>query len=246
MREMETAHGSGWPKVSAIGMGAYSLFDAAYLLHIPYRKLRRWAAGYWYSAADEERFSQPVVPGESDDLADRVLSFPELMELFVIGFFRGQGVSMAVVRAARASAQRLFQTEYPFAVESLETDGRGIFATIGPELSDELPSRTLTVELARGQIAFDELVRPFFRDLLAFERGLAYQYWPLGKSRPVLLDAHRSFGRPILDSSGVPTFAIYQMQNAGEERARIAAWYDISGEDVDAAVEYERGLGTAA
>ncbi len=243
---MEIVHGGDRPKISAIGTGAYSLLDAAYLLHIPYRKLRRWAAGYWYTAADEERFSQPVVPGESDELADRVLSFPELMELFVIGFFRGQGVSMAVVRAARAAAQQLFQTEYPFAAESLETDGRGIFATIGRELADEMPSRTLTVELARGQVAFDELVRPFFRDLLEFERGLAYRYWPLGRNRPVLLDAHRSFGRPILDSSGVPTFAIYQMQNAGEERARIAAWYEISGDDLDAAVEYERGLRTAA
>src|SRR5579884_1169514 len=93
---------------TALGVGSYALRDAAMLLHLPYGKLRRWAAGYWYSAADEERFSEPVVPGEVDELDERVLSFFELMELFVIGFFRRQGVSMPVIRAARAEAQALF------------------------------------------------------------------------------------------------------------------------------------------
>lgn len=86
---------------SSIGAGTYSLRDAALLLHVHYGKLRRWAAGYWYSAADEDRFSAPVVPANADELDERILSFYDLMELAVVAFFRGQGVSMPVVRAAR-------------------------------------------------------------------------------------------------------------------------------------------------
>lgn len=97
------------------------------LLHIRYGKLRRWAADYWCSAADEDRFSKPVVPGDVDELEERVLSFYELMELFVIGFFRREGVSMHVVRAARARAQDLFATEYPFASSvSTQTAGESL------------------------------------------------------------------------------------------------------------------------
>jgi hypothetical protein len=59
---------------TSIGAESYSLRDAAMLLRIPYPKLRRWAAGYWYAALDEERFSEAVVPGDVDELDERVLS----------------------------------------------------------------------------------------------------------------------------------------------------------------------------
>ncbi|HEY0396213.1 MAG TPA: DUF433 domain-containing protein [Candidatus Elarobacter sp.] len=228
---------------TAIGVGNYSLRDAAMLLHMPYGKLRRWAAGYWYSAAEEERFSEPVVPGEIDELDERVLSFYELMELFVIGFFRREGVSMPVVRAARAEAQALFGVEYPFAMERLNTDGRGIF---GDLLVDELPEKRLKLELSKSQIAFSECVEPFFRTNVDYRNGLASTYWPLGRDKPVLLDARRSFGRPIVVRTGTPTFALYAMHKGGEEHDRITAWYDVTHEELDTAIEYEDGLRVAA
>lgn len=228
---------------TAIGVGNYSLRDAAMLLHMPYGKLRRWAAGYWYSAAEEERFSAPVVPGDVDELEERVLSFYELMELFVIGFFRQQGVSMPVVRAARVRAQALLGTEYPFAMERLNTDGRGIFADL---LVDEVPAKRLKVELSKGQIAFSEVVEPFFRKNVDYENGLASTYWPMGRERPVLLDARRSFGRPIVLSTGTPTFALYAMHKGGEAHEAIAAWYDVTREELDTAIEYEDSLREAA
>ena len=228
---------------TAIGVGSYSLRDAAMLLHIPYGKLRRWAAGYWYSAADEERFSQPVVPGDVDELEERVLSFHELMELFVIGFFRREGVSMHVVRAARARAQDLFGTDYPFATERLNTDGRGIFGDLPVE---DIPVNRLKLELSRGQVAFSDFVEPFFRKNVDYENGVASTYWPMGRERPVLLDARRAFGRPIVVRTGTPTFALYGMHKGGENHDRIAAWYEVTRDELDAAIEYEDSLRNAA
>jgi uncharacterized protein (DUF433 family) len=213
------------------------------LLHIPYGKLRRWAAGYWYSAADEERFSEPVVPDEVDELEERVLSFYELMELFVIGFFRREGVSMPVIRAAREGAQEAFGTDYPFATERLNTDGRGIF---GDMFVHDMSSRRLKVELSRGQVAFTDVVEPFFRKNVDYENGFASTYWPMGRERPVLLDARRAFGRPIVVRTGTPTFALYAMHKGGEDRDRIAAWYDVTRDELDAAIEYEDSLREAA
>jgi uncharacterized protein (DUF433 family) len=228
---------------TALGVGSYALRDAAMLLHLPYGKLRRWAAGYWYSAADEERFSEPVVPGEVDELDERVLSFFELMELFVIGFFRRQGVSMPVIRAARAEAQALFDTAYPFATERLNTDGRGIFTDL---LVGDVPANRLKLELSKGQIAFTEVVEPFFRENVDYENGFASTYWPLGRARPVLLDARRSFGRPTLVRTGTPTFALYAMHKGGEDHDRIAAWYSVTRDELETAIEYEESLRIAA
>ncbi len=228
---------------TAIGVGSYSLRDAAMLLHIPYGKLRRWAAGYWYSASEEERFSEPVVPGEVDPLDERVLSFSELMELFVIGFFRRQGVSMPVIRAARASAQALFRTEYPFATERITTDGRGIFTDLPV---DELSADRLKLELSQSQIAFRDVVEPFFRENVDYENGFASTYWPMGRERPVLLDARRAFGRPIVLRTGTPTFALYAMRQGGEDLDRIAAWYELTRDELDSAIEYEETLRKAA
>jgi uncharacterized protein (DUF433 family) len=228
---------------TAIGVGSYSLRDAAMLLHVPYGKLRRWAAGYWYSAADEERFSAAVVPGEIDELEERVLSFHELMELFVIAFFRREGVSMPVIREARGRAQVLFKTEYPFGTERLNTDGRGVFADLP---MPEVPANRLKLELSKSQIAFKDLVEPFFRKNVDYENGFAATYWPLGRERPVLLDARRAFGRPIVVRTGTPTFALYAMHKAGEDPDRIAAWYDVTRNEFDTAIEYEETLRDAA
>jgi uncharacterized protein (DUF433 family) len=238
---MDTSHE---PRTT-IGVGTYSLRDAALILRLPFGKLRRWAAGYWYSASDEDRFSAAVVPGEADEMDERILSFSELMELAIVGFYRGEGVSMPVIRAARVQAQKLFGTVYPFATERLGTDGRGIFADL-PEVGG-VPFDRLKIELSKSQITYSELVEPFFRKNLDFgDDGLASTYWPLGRGTPVLLDARRSFGRPIVDRNGTPTFVLFQMRKSGEAIERIAAWYDLTTDELKSALEYEEHLRTAA
>ncbi len=228
-----------------LGVGAYSLRDAALLLHLPYGKLRRWAVGYWFAAADEDRFSAPVVPGDPDEIEERVLSFHELIELAVVAFFRREGVSMAVVRAVRNKSQEIFGTPYPFATQRLETDGHGIFGDLSTV--DDVPSGKLQVELSCGQIAFASFVEPFFRSNIDFAKdGLASAYWPMGRGRPVLLDAGRSFGHPIIQRSGTPTFVLYQMRQSGENAERLAAWYNITRDELEAALDYETSIRTAA
>ena len=59
-------------------------------------------------------------------------------------------------------------------------------------------------------------------------------------SRPIVIDARVSFGRPTLVASGVSTAAIASRIDAGESRDAVAADYGVSVSDVDAAVVYER------
>ena len=213
---------------TTIGVGSYSLRDASLLLRIPYQKLRRWAAGYWYSSTEQDRFSKPVVPGQADEMDERA-----------------EGVSMPVVRAARTRAQQLFRTEYPFATKRLRTDGSGVFADLADV--DTVPNDRLQIELSKSQVTYRELVEPFFRENLDFGQDeLALTYWPLGRDKPVLLDARRSFGQPIVTRTGTPTFVLFQMCQSGETLERIALWYGLTHEELNSALAYEERLRTAA
>ena len=215
------------------------------LLRIPYPKLRRWAAGYWFAATEEDRFSEPVVPGQAEEMDERILSFYELVELAVVGFYRAQGVSMLVVRAARAKAQQLFRTEFPFATKRRRTDGSGVFADLADV--DAVPTERLKIELSKSQVTYSELVEPFFRENLDFgQDGLASTYWPLGREKPVSLDARRSFGQPIITRTGTPTFVLFQMRQSGETLERLASWYSLTHEELNSALAYEEHLRTAA
>ena len=53
-----------------------------------------------------------------------------------------------------------------------------------------------------------------------------------------MLDPDRSFGEPTL-TTGARTEAIAEPVAAGETRDRVSAVYDITTDDVDAAVRYE-------
>jgi uncharacterized protein (DUF433 family) len=223
---------------SWIGVGLYSLTDASRQIRIPLAKLRRWAAGYWYLDGSVERFSGAVVAGGKDELDERILTFAELIELFFVGFFRREGVSMQVIRAARESAQQLFDVDYPFAAQRFDTDGRGIFVRKNVHSIEGVSEKQITLELSRGQLAFDELARPFFRTI-DFDHGSAWRYWPLGRQHPIVVDARRSFGKPITQHGSIPTMALYQMVNGGQSLQSVASWYDVQIETVKAAVEYE-------
>jgi uncharacterized protein (DUF433 family) len=68
----------------------------------------------------------------------------------------------------------------------------------------------------------------------------------MGKERPIVLDPQRSLGKPIDNGSGIPTMALYQTWRAGEPVERIARWYSVQPDVVDAAIKYEDSLLQAA
>ena len=69
----------------------------------------------------------------------------------------------------------------------------------------------------------------------------ARRMWPIGHGK-VVIDPHRSFGKPIVFKGGVPTFPLYRMMVAGETIDRIASWYEIAPQSVRDAIAYEESL----
>jgi len=241
-------------RYSLLGVGIYSPAEAARILRVAgeglesltSQKLRRWARGYWHPSGDESRFSSPVIRPELEGAcAIEAVSFRDLLELGFIATFRAQGVSMPTIRAAARRGAELFGTDHPFTVKSFRTDGRDIFAELEHDDSLE-PGRRRQVlqEAITGQSVFAEFIEPFLKKI-EFGPSDARLFHPLGEAHPVVLDPQRSFGRPLIDSAGVGTYALYMASEGGNSAEDIARWYDVAISDVRAALEFEGALKAA-
>jgi uncharacterized protein (DUF433 family) len=208
-----------------LGVGLYSIPDAARLVKAPAGTVRRWID--WRRGVVQCVFE----PHE------RTISFLELMELHFIKLFRDAGVSLPTIRKAAKTAARQFGAEHPFAMHRFDTDGRTIFATLARGES----KAALVEDLKHGQYVFDTIVRPFFKKL-EYGRDEAIRFCPLGTGKRVVLDPARQFGKPIDNGTGVPTASLYHAVMAGEDPVAVARWFDVPLDAVRAAITFEKSL----
>ncbi len=211
---------------SKLGLGVYSIPDAAKITGTTTSRLRRWL-----SAEDglvQSRFSD----GES-------VSFLELVELMFIKMFRDENVSLQTIRFAAKKASEKFDTDYPFAVKRFDTDGRTIFATLA---RSENKDSEMIEDLRHGQYVFRQVIKPFFKKLEYGGSHDAMKYWPLTKRGRVVLDPRRNLGQPIDAATGVPTRVLYDaFVSAGENTTDAASWFEVPVSAVEKAVAFERG-----
>ena len=98
---------------SYLGVGLYTMPEAARILGVPAPKLRRWARGYRHG---QSRFSEPLFEHDFPELVQGgILTFLDLMEMYLVVQFLVAGMSMRRIRAAAKRASEQFNTHYPFA-----------------------------------------------------------------------------------------------------------------------------------
>jgi uncharacterized protein (DUF433 family)/DNA-binding transcriptional MerR regulator len=211
-----------------IGVGLYSIRDAARLIGAKPALIRRWS--------QESEGLVPRALGRDNEL----LTFAELMELHFIKMFRSEGVSLSTIRIASEKAAARFHAACPFSVKRFDTDGTAVFAT----LQEESTGKELLEDIARGQYVFAKIVRPFFRKLEYSKNYDLVRFWPLSKAGRVVLDPARKFGQPIDAETGTPTQVIVDALGAGsgQSPAVVARWLGIPIAAVKKAAEFERSL----
>jgi uncharacterized protein (DUF433 family) len=225
-----------------LGIGLYTIPEAARLLKVPVGRLRRWAHGYSFARG---RVAEPVFRRDYPELAKQgILTFQDLIELCLVSQFRQAGVSMRTIRTTARWAADQFETNHPFAIQRFHTDGKRLFAEMELPTEKGVPRRVYQ-ELPTCQYVLDQIAESFFKKL-DYEADIVSHYWPLGKDRSVVLDPARSFGEPIDVGSGVPTRLLYDMNRSGESVAEVADWFRVEPEAVRAAIEYEQSLARAA
>ena len=164
------------------------------------------------------------------------LSWSNLAEAHVLAALRRlHGIPMRNIRSALEFVEKRYGWEHPLIQAGFRTDGVQLFV-------EEL-GKTINAS-QRGQLAIDLALR---LDRLEWEEGsgLATVLFPFvarrGENEPkhVVIDPRRSFGRPVIAGSGVPTEAIAERFLAGDSPEHLAGDFRLSMESVLEAIRYE-------
>lgn len=230
---------------SLLGVGVYTVPEAARLTGVSAPRIRRWLTGYTFTSRAAPRSSAPVwqrqIVSSSGEL---ILSFRDLLEVRFVDAFRRHGVSWKVIRLAAERAAEIIEDSHPFSTKRFKTDGRSIFADIVQGTGEES-----LLDLAKSQYEFKTIVEPFLFEGLEFAEisGAPVRWWPLGLDRRVVIDPERSFGQPIVTPESVPTSILAKAVKAEEGSIdAVARWYMVQPKAVKDAVEFENRLATAA
>lgn len=222
-----------------LGVGIYTVPEAARLTGVSSQRIRRWLKGYTYRKGEELSSSSPIIspdiPAADGSVA---LSFRDLVEVRFIDAFLDHGVSWKALRRAASLASEILHSSHPFSTQKFKTDGRTIFADIA-QASGE---RSLLDLIAR-QYNIHSFVSPRLFEGIEFgPHGEAHRWLPLWPSRKVVIDPRISFGQPAVAREGVPTHVLAGAAEAEGSAARVAKIYDVSPASVEAAIEYESWL----
>lgn len=213
---------------------AYQLAEAAHYLRLAPATLRSWVAGRGYPVRKGRGFFEPLI--QPADRHGHVLSFNNLIEAHVLRALRtDHGVSIRSVRDALRYSEREFGIERLLLREELTTTAGQLFLDRYGELINLSKS---------GQIAMRKLLEAYL-SRVEWHRSFPIRLYPflsgeLVEQRPIAIDPKIAFGRPILVARSISTAVIAGRIDAGESLAEVASDYELSVQDVEEAVVYER------
>lgn len=220
----------------AIGLGLYTVPQAARLTRIAPKRIHGWIGGYGGRSVGKRRpiilRQIPVVAGQPQ------LGFLDLIEVRFVNWLIGVGVSWKTIRTAADRGRMALDHDHPFALARFLTDGKAIFLETQQETGD-----SKLLDLIKNNFAMYEVLEQSFRRGIAFTaEGVASKWHPDEGGGRVVLDPQRSFGQPIDQDSGVPTSVLMDAYRAEGSFDRVASWFEVSVEAVRQAVTYEMKL----
>lgn len=226
--------------MNLINVGLYTFQEASSLTQASPQELRRWLKGYSHKAkgSDKRVSGEPLWRTELASSEVDGISFHDLLEVRFVQAFRKHGVSLQTIRAASQQAREMFNHPYPFTCKRFQTDGRTIFASALEETGEEQ-----LLDLVKKQFAFAKIIEPsLYRGIEFGSDELASHWYPLPRSKAVVLDPTIAFGKPIVTNGNVRTSTLYDAFRAEESKQYVARLYDVPVSAVEAAVRFEERL----
>lgn len=220
-----------------VGIGFYSVAEAARLLRVPARNVNRWLGGYTYTSNGERAESPPLWSPELARAKNHIeLSFRDLIELRFVKAFTDAGLGLKTIRNCLTRARKRVGDDRPFSTRRFQTDGRTIFLE---SLSDN--GHTETIDLATLQLVFRNAMEASFKDL-DIEADAIARWRPFHGKGSIVIDPRRAFGQPIAAAYGVTTAALADAALVESSLDRVARLYDVPVELVRDAVDFEAFL----
>jgi len=217
-------------------VAAYNIAEAATYLKIAPSTLRSWTAGRSYPKQKGAGIFLPLITIPQKNPPQ--LSFNNLLEAYVLRALRTQhGISIDAVRKAIAFATKSYKGERLLLSPELRTH-------VGDLLLDKYGE---LVNLTKsGQLAMKKILEAHLKRIEWDRANLPTRFYPFVTSdaredrKVIVIDARRSFGRPIVARRGISTAVIVDRIDAGESIADVAADYDLEREEIEEAIVYAR------
>ena len=97
--------------------------------------------------------------------------------------------------------------------------------------------------MAKRQFAFTKIIEPsLYRGIEFGSDALASCWYPVARSKAIVLDPSIAFGKPIVTKGSVRTSILYDAFKAEESKQYIAKLYDVPVSAVEAAIRFEEHL----
>lgn len=226
------------PEAPPLGIGYYTVPEAARLLHMPRRNINRWLGGYSFKSGGKAGQMPPLwtpeLPSTEDDRLE--LGFRDLIELRFVNAFVKEGLDLRVIRSCLEYARIEVQDDRPFSTRRFHTDGRTIFLE-SLKASDE----SEVLDLKQGQYVIKAVMEQAFRDL-DIDDDVVARWRPFHGKDSIVIDPQRAFGQPIAAEYGVPTVALADAVKAEGSVDRVARLYEVAATVVRDAVKFEQSL----
>jgi uncharacterized protein (DUF433 family) len=211
-----------------LGHGVYSFDDAARLTRLKPSRVREW-----FCARPTTKAGAVFQSDFADETSQHLISFLDLIDVFVAGQLREQGVSLQNLRRVYRTLQREFEVEHPFGRKELLTDGTRVFlAGLDERGQDEV------YDVLTRQKAFPRIIRPFLNELHFESRSNLAAKWRIAKG--VVINPEICSGQPVIEGKGIPTRLVAKAVVANDnDKQAVADWYGMSVEQVSDAVRFE-------
>jgi uncharacterized protein (DUF433 family) len=214
---------------------AYSFREVALSVGMPESTVRAWCLG-------QSNFkSLLALPAEWDEY--HALSFFNLIEMQVIAELRREHkVPMNRVRTALQFLVKNVPVRHPLVEKELAVtpnqrvyivhEGRRIDISAGGQWPLDEVVRNLLRRVHRGRKG----ILSFF-PRVALPKGLRL---PEDEYAPIVVDPEICFGRPVIAGTSIPTDVIADRKLGGDSVKKMAEDYDLSEEQIKAALSFER------
>ena len=220
---------------SLLGVGIYTVSEAASLTGVSSRAIKRWLWGYRGSSA---KYQEPLWASQIPVIENvKALGFRDLIEIKFVDHFRKRGMSLQYIRKVIDRATGLLSESYPLSSIKFKGLGKVIFAEVLGGTAEE----KIVFDLYTGQILLSFMWDYLYDALEYSEFDELTRWYPLGKERRVVVDPKRSFGRPITPE-GVPTEVLAAALKAEKTVDNVVYWFGVDPKSVTDADEYENML----
>lgn len=227
--------------VVPLGIGYYTIPEAARLLKIAPRSIARWLGGYRYETHGKSAYMPPLWEPELPAAEHHLeLSFRDLIELRFVKAFMDAGLGLKVIRVCLDYAKGCVSNSHPFSTRKFRTDGKTIFLESAAQSRDpEL------LDLRKQQYVLRDVIAKTFKDLDIEDDAVA-RWRPYRGKQTIVIDPKRLFGQPIAASIGVPTMVLFDDVEAEGSIERAAHLFEVDKSVLNDAINFEKSLMAAA